>query len=107
MTITHQNGSYEVVEGVVAEVLASYIDAFVLTDSNVQTHWASKFNGRLMAIEPGERSKSISAYEGVLTWLAKSGATRSATLVALGGGVVGDLAGFVAATYMRGIRLIQ
>lgn len=59
------------------------------------------------AVEPGEGSKTLEVYSAALEWLAMKGATRQATIVALGGGVVGDLAGFVAATYMRGVRLIQ
>jgi 3-dehydroquinate synthase len=54
----------------------------------------------------GERSKSLESYAQVVRELAREGLTRDGTLFALGGGVVGDLAGFVAATYMRGIRLV-
>lgn len=55
----------------------------------------------------GEASKSGQTYLELLNFLAKSGLTRSDLLVALGGGVVGDLTGFAAATFLRGIRLIQ
>ena len=55
----------------------------------------------------GEESKNGSVYLELLNFLAENKLTRSDMLVALGGGVVGDLAGFAAATYLRGIRFIQ
>lgn len=55
----------------------------------------------------GEDSKTGATYLELLNTLARSSLTRSDLIVALGGGVVGDLAGFAAATYLRGIRLIQ
>src|SRR6185503_17503247 len=61
-------------------------------------HWLMK---------DGERYKSIRSLEQVLTFLSGLGLERSDAVVALGGGVVGDLAGLAAATYMRGIGLVQ
>ncbi len=55
----------------------------------------------------GERSKRLTMAAHLFDQLARAGFDRSSTLISLGGGVVGDLGGFVAATYMRGIRLIQ
>lgn len=55
----------------------------------------------------GEASKNGETYLSLLSFLAENHLTRSDTVIALGGGVVGDLAGFAAATYLRGIRLIQ
>ena len=55
----------------------------------------------------GEASKSAAVYLELLNFLADSKLTRTDIIVALGGGVVGDLAGFAAATYLRGIRFIQ
>ncbi len=55
----------------------------------------------------GEASKNGATYLDLLNFLAQNRLTRSDLIVALGGGVVGDLAGFAAATYLRGIRLIQ
>ena len=51
----------------------------------------------------GETSKSINVLPGVYAKLLESGLSRSDLIVALGGGVIGDLAGFVAATYLRGV----
>jgi shikimate kinase/3-dehydroquinate synthase len=60
-----------------------------------------------VAIMPGEQSKTIAHAEIVWTELARAGLTREDVVVALGGGVVGDLAGFCAATYQRGVRYVQ
>ena len=58
-------------------------------------------------IEAGEESKNLTEYGKILCFLAKEGFTRSDTVLALGGGVVGDLSGFAAATYMRGIHFVN
>lgn len=55
----------------------------------------------------GEAQKNAATYLNVLNFLAESKLTRTDLIIALGGGVVGDLAGFAAATYLRGIRYIQ
>lgn len=55
----------------------------------------------------GESSKNANVYLELLNFLAKNRLTRTDALVALGGGVVGDLTGFAAATYLRGIRFVQ
>jgi 3-dehydroquinate synthase len=88
----------------------------ILTDSNVGPLHAASLKRALegagwrvadvVEIPPGERSKSVAVYAEVAGRLARSGITRDATLFALGGGVVGDLGGFVAATFMRGIGLV-
>ena len=61
----------------------------------------------LYAFAPGEASKTLSSAGEIYHWLASLRAQRGHTVVALGGGVVGDLAGFVAATYTRGMRIVQ
>lgn len=58
-------------------------------------------------IPSGEASKSLTVYEEVMTTAIQAGLDRNSAVLALGGGVVGDLAGFVAATYMRGIGFLQ
>ena len=55
----------------------------------------------------GETSKSMENYAGILEFLAENQFTRGDIIVALGGGVVGDISGFCAATYLRGIRFVQ
>lgn len=58
-------------------------------------------------LEPGEQAKTLAAFATVIDALAALGATRDACVVALGGGVVGDIAGFAAACWMRGIDCVQ
>ncbi|HEX3896070.1 MAG TPA: 3-dehydroquinate synthase [Rudaea sp.] len=65
-------------------------------------HAASK-----LEFPAGELSKSFEACEAIFDALAEMGASRDATIVALGGGVIGDLAGFAAACWMRGIAFVQ
>jgi shikimate kinase/3-dehydroquinate synthase len=56
---------------------------------------------------PGEQSKTIAHAEIIWTEMVRAGVTRTDVVVALGGGVIGDMAGFCAATYQRGIRVVQ
>ncbi len=58
-------------------------------------------------IPHGERSKALRVYGALLEFLCEQNITRDDVIIALGGGVVGDLAGFAAATYRRGIRFVQ
>jgi 3-dehydroquinate synthase len=58
-------------------------------------------------IPPGERQKSRGQWGALTDWLLAQACGRDTTVIALGGGVVGDLAGFVAATYLRGVPLVQ
>jgi shikimate kinase/3-dehydroquinate synthase len=82
---------------------------FLVTDGNVARLYGDVLEplaGRV-SIMPGEQSKTVAHAEIVWTELARAGLTRADVLVALGGGVVGDLAGFCAATYQRGVRYVQ
>ncbi|HEX4010080.1 MAG TPA: bifunctional shikimate kinase/3-dehydroquinate synthase [Solirubrobacteraceae bacterium] len=82
---------------------------FLVSDYNAGRLYADRLaplDGRV-TIMPGEQSKTIAHAEIVWSELARGGMTRSDVVVALGGGVVGDLAGFCAATYQRGVRLVQ
>lgn len=110
MTVKSSFGNYEIRFSRLAPALATLPSrCFIITDQNVRNALGDHLPGsaHIHAIEPGEQSKSIAAYEDCLLWLARSGARRDDTVVAFGGGVVGDLAAFVAATYMRGVGLIQ
>ena len=62
---------------------------------------------RTFAFPPGERSKSLGTVEGLARRMLRAGFSRHDAVIALGGGVVGDVAGFLAATYMRGIPYVQ
>ncbi|HET7271787.1 MAG TPA: 3-dehydroquinate synthase [Rubrobacter sp.] len=89
----------------------------IFTDSTVGPLYAARVRDALeetgwrvagiLEVPSGESSKSMEAYADALRRLARLGLTRDGTLFALGGGVVGDLGGFVAATYMRGIDLVM
>jgi shikimate kinase / 3-dehydroquinate synthase len=82
---------------------------FLVTDYNAGRLYADRLeplDGRV-TIMPGEQSKTIAHAEIVWTELARAGLTRADVVVALGGGVIGDLAGFCAATYQRGVRVVQ
>lgn len=59
------------------------------------------------AVPSGESSKSLAAFDDLMTAALEAGLDRKSTIIALGGGVVGDLAGFAAACYMRGVRFVQ
>ena len=90
----------------------------IITDTSVARHWLPAISavagapGRelgveTIAIDPGEASKSFATYERICHQLVAAGLDRGSAIIALGGGVVGDLAGFVAATLYRGIPVVQ
>jgi 3-dehydroquinate synthase len=88
----------------------------IITDTNAGKHFAKPayeslvkagFEPVLVTIPAGEKSKRISVVEKCCGQLAAHRLERKSFIVALGGGVVGDLAGFVAATYLRGIPFVQ
>ena len=88
----------------------------VITDANVGKHFAkaalkslsaSGFETVLITVPAGEKSKRLAVVEKCYDQLAAHRLERKSFIVALGGGVVGDLAGFVAATYLRGIPFVQ
>ena len=85
---------------------------FVLTDSGVPAQYARTVadqceNGTVYTIPQGEGSKCLKVYGQILTAMLEFGMDRKDLLVAVGGGVVGDLGGFCAASYMRGIDCVN
>jgi shikimate kinase / 3-dehydroquinate synthase len=82
---------------------------FLVTDAVVAALYAERIEPLAATIEiaPGEQAKALAEAERVLRGLASAEMTRSDHLVALGGGVVGDLAGFCAHTYQRGVEVVQ
>ncbi|HEU5228064.1 MAG TPA: 3-dehydroquinate synthase [Ktedonobacteraceae bacterium] len=89
---------------------------FLITDSNLRDLYApivmrnlsnAGFEPHLYVLPAGETSKSFEQLNAIYDWLIDLHAERKEAIVALGGGVVGDLAGFVAATYLRGVPLVQ
>jgi 3-dehydroquinate synthase len=90
--------------------------AFVVTVPPVKKRWAkvlvksltaAGIKTTLLEMPDGERAKRLSTLEKLAEQLVKAGADRGASLIALGGGVVGDVTGFLASIYMRGIDVIQ
>jgi 3-dehydroquinate synthase len=86
--------------------------ALIVTDSGVPSKYAetvaSQFSNSLIKTIPqGEKSKSFETYKNLLDFLCENNFSREDCVVAVGGGVVGDVAGFTAATYMRGIDFVN
>ncbi len=89
--------------------------AYVISDKKVQMHASivrksmerAGIPTHVYLIPPGEVSKNLGTVQSVYSWLADKRAERGHLILAVGGGVVGDLAGFVAATYLRGIPFGQ
>jgi 3-dehydroquinate synthase len=79
--------------------------AVIVTDNNVYDLYGGKFPGfPVLKIIPGEKSKSLKVIEKLSDELLKTGIGRSGFILAVGGGVVCDIAGFLASVFMRGIR---
>ncbi|MEM7618491.1 MAG: 3-dehydroquinate synthase [Pseudomonadota bacterium] len=88
---------------------------FILYDENVYPYaqvideaLAGKTaDTKMFAMKGGEQTKSYEGFETAMEWLLEKGVNRQSILIALGGGVIGDLGGFVAASVMRGIAYVQ
>lgn len=89
--------------------------AFVLTSPEIWSLWGPRFLAALppdaqpavLFLPAGERYKRMAQVERLAAEMAQAGADRSSLLIAFGGGIVGDMGGFLAAIYMRGIRYVQ
>src|ERR1700686_1181071 len=111
-----ENGLLNRAGSVLSELLAQSSRIFVVTVPPVRKRWGSKlvkslqaggFTPQVIPMPDGEPSKRLATVEGLADKLARMGADRKAVIVALGGGVVGDVSGLVASLYMRGIELVQ
>lgn len=89
---------------------------FIITDDNVNKYYGGKiseelkhndFEVKLLSLKPGEETKNFNTLPMIYNELLDFNLTRSDLIIALGGGVIGDLAGFVASTYLRGVDFIQ
>lgn len=127
LVVKTSQGSYPILfgEGLLArlgEVLREYVPesagraAFIISDEQVGPLYGSQVQANLEAagyrpalrlVGAGEESKSLAQAQALFDWLAESRAERKDIIIALGGGVVGDLAGFVAASWLRGLPLVQ
>lgn len=119
--ITSSAGTYDVhcANGILARSrsmiskLGDTTGVFVLSSPHVWRHWGKQVAkdlgvtraDRLILFEDSERTKRLQTVEALTRALVRAGADRRSLVVAVGGGVVGDVGGFVAATYQRGVRL--
>ena len=113
LTVKTSMGDYNIViERGAINSLSEYCNtdkkALIVTDSGVPFEYAEavskQFKNNIIKVIPqGEKSKSFETYKELLEVLNENAFTRADCIVAVGGGVVGDLSGFTAATYMRGI----
>lgn len=109
LTVRQHAGEYKVHGGQWDDVAAHLPEnAILITDSNVERLLPANLTHRPRLVFPaGEGSKTWAMAGQLHEQLAQMGALRATTIVAIGGGVTGDLVGFVAACYMRGVPLIQ
>lgn len=108
-----KEGSYDIiVERGALKKIAQYLPlnrkVLILTDDGVPSEYSSAIlsasgNGYIFTVQQGEGSKCFDNYKAILEKMIELGFTRTDALVSVGGGVVGDLGGFVASSYMRGI----
>jgi 3-dehydroquinate synthase len=103
--------------GVALARLGDTTGIYVLSAPRVWEHWGRpllralgkgpRVPVRAMLFDDGESAKDLATIEQITRQLVLAGADRRATIVAMGGGVVGDVAGFAAASYLRGVRLVH
>jgi 3-dehydroquinate synthase len=119
--VTHALGSYPVhveagslgrLDQLVGEHLSGRRVAMIADAAVHQLYQAGRlgaapWKGETITFEPGERSKTRESWARLTDALMERGFGRDSGIIALGGGVSGDLAGFVAATYMRGLPYLQ
>ena len=113
LTVKTSSGNYDIIiERGAIDKVEEYLNldrkVLIVTDSGVPKEYSSSVASKCrsphtVTLAQGEASKSISNFELLLSKLVEYGFTRTDCVVAVGGGVVGDLSGFVASTYMRGI----
>lgn len=114
---TPTSNFFDSIEALTQEIesLANGRQIFLLTDTNVSSAWLDDFicsnehlgEMEILELEPGESAKSIEVCSQLWNHLLECNADRQAMLINLGGGVITDLGGFVAATYKRGIPFIH
>jgi len=111
--VTMKDQTYDVIiERNSLKNIENYLDlnrkVLIITDDGIPSLYIEKVlekcnNGFVYTIKQGEASKNFSNYEKILDYMIENKFLRTDCIIAIGGGVVGDLSGFVAATYMRGI----
>jgi 3-dehydroquinate synthase len=108
-------GSFNLLPELIAKK-GLYRNILFVVDKNVMRFHSGKINpvmekfsskNNIYLMPSGENNKSKERYNGILTFLANNNYGRDSLIIAIGGGVTGDMAGFVASTYLRGIQLIH
>lgn len=117
ITILSRFGNYDVhIENNLLDRLSEFFDSnqkyVIVFDDNIPQIYVNKVrkacpNACEIPFPQGEKSKCLSEYQRIIEILIQKNIHKDATLIALGGGVTGDLGGFVAATYLRGISYVQ
>ena len=111
-----ENGLLSRAGSVLAELLPNASRVFVVTVAPVRKRWGAKFlsslkggglSPQMIMMPDGEPAKRLATVEAMAEKLAKMGADRKSVIIALGGGVVGDVAGLLASMYMRGVEFVQ
>ena len=112
--VTHPTGSYAVTVGTnllpnLRQLAGITGDIALVSDSNVAPLYAAQIENVTVSITvpAGEQHKTLDTVRDIYDQLLAAGVDRKCTIVALGGGVVGDMAGFTAATYLRGVPFVQ
>ncbi|MCO5184956.1 MAG: 3-dehydroquinate synthase [Anaerolineae bacterium] len=117
ITVPHPTGSYQILVGNGAilslhEIIGAKTTVAVISDDHVAPLYAAQVAGQFeqahsFTVPAGEQFKTLATVNGLYSQLLDAGIDRQSVIIALGGGVVGDMAGFIAATYMRGIGFVQ
>jgi 3-dehydroquinate synthase len=111
-----ENGLLTRSGALLAELLPQSSKLFVITAAPIRRRWGAKllssltaagFNPHVLQLPDGEPAKRLATIETLAEKLVRLGADRKAVLIALGGGVVGDVTGLLASLYMRGVDLVQ
>src|SRR4051794_27404917 len=109
-----QNGLLKQTGELLAHTMPGVQRVYVVTAAPIRKHWGDELAAALnqyettfIEIADGEKQKTIKTVEGLLRKLIKRGADRKSVIIAFGGGVVGDVSGFAASIYMRGIDVVQ
>jgi len=114
LPVSHPTGQYDIIVGAgllahvreLAGITASFV---VVTDDRVGPLYAAQCTGAtaVITVPSGEQHKTLATVQFIYDELLAAGLDRKGTVVALGGGVVGDMAGFAAASYLRGVDFVQ
>lgn len=89
------------------KLLRTKKDTLLITDTNVHDLYLTSYPHRKIVIPAGEEQKTLATVEEILSYMARERLKRDSLVLALGGGVIGDIAGFCASIYMRGISYYQ